>query len=215
MEDLPGEFDFWSAYEAGWENDTHDVLDRWGNPDGIFIDVGAWVGPITLYAAPFFKQVIALEPDPVAWRHLQINTTRNDLVNHVLLNQALGNGDPVVLGVKESGELGDSMTSSVYAESGVVTFEAPTTTLWDLHRDFRLEGRDVFLKVDIEGAEGVVLTDNLDYLAQVRPTMWLSLHAPLVADTETYFHQLQAVADLYHYANSLPRDFSSILLICN
>ena len=43
---------FWHRVVAGdWEPDSFRVLDRMLFPGCTYVDVGAWIGPLTLYAA--------------------------------------------------------------------------------------------------------------------------------------------------------------------
>ena len=46
--------DFYKHVPEGldkWEPDTFHVLDLFKNDDGILIDIGAWIGPISLYSS--------------------------------------------------------------------------------------------------------------------------------------------------------------------
>lgn len=63
---------FWDKVESGeWEPQTYREIDRHVGPDTIFIDFGANIGAITLFAAHKAAQVICFEPDPVSCAMLQ------------------------------------------------------------------------------------------------------------------------------------------------
>ena len=51
---------------------------------GVILDVGANIGNHTCFFARYFNQVIAFEPNPVAYRILQANIGLNRLKNVVL-----------------------------------------------------------------------------------------------------------------------------------
>ena len=57
-----------------WEQDTFHIFEYYKNyKKGIYIDIGAWIGPTVLYCANIYKKVIALEPDPIALSRLKKN----------------------------------------------------------------------------------------------------------------------------------------------
>ena len=56
---------FWRKAEAGgWEEFTLRFVRDATDEHTIFIDIGAWIGPISLVASARAKKVIAIEPDP-------------------------------------------------------------------------------------------------------------------------------------------------------
>lgn len=56
-----------------WEPGTFHILDLFKNDKGILIDIGAWIGPITLYSASLFNKIVSIEADPVAIEALTAN----------------------------------------------------------------------------------------------------------------------------------------------
>ncbi len=64
---------------GAWEPHTFVLLDQHLRPNSVFVDIGAWVGPLTLYACtkPGVR-VVALEPDAIALRRLRENLQLND-----------------------------------------------------------------------------------------------------------------------------------------
>ena len=63
-----------------WEVHTHKILEKFLDSNHSFIDIGAFIGPTTLYGAFIAKKVYAIEPDPIAFNELK----KNVLLNHVL-----------------------------------------------------------------------------------------------------------------------------------
>ena len=54
---------FWARVAAGgWEPDSFALIDRFVTPGTTFVDIGAWIGPLTLYAASVACEVLAIEP---------------------------------------------------------------------------------------------------------------------------------------------------------
>lgn len=214
VEDLPLSegFDFWThAYESGWESDTHLILEQNLTPDTILLDIGAWVGPFTLFSSPLCSKIIALEPDPIAFDMLEKNVIHNNIQNATILREALWDGSDVTLGVKERGDMGDSMTSVLYSECSR-TITVLSTTFESLVQTFNLDPLGLFIKMDIEGAEAEALLMNWDFIKTYLPPMWLSLHIPLVDDKTAYTNKIRKITDLYGISTPIPIGFESILL---
>ena len=55
---------FWNGLD-GWEKETFDVLDKYIGKDSVVLDVGAWMGIISLYASKLGGNAFAFEPDDV------------------------------------------------------------------------------------------------------------------------------------------------------
>ena len=87
----PDRIEFWKKFEVNkWENETIQILEKYLTPETYFIDIGAWIGPITLYASKFANKIIAFEPDPVAFDILQKNIELNsnsDFYKKISLNK--------------------------------------------------------------------------------------------------------------------------------
>lgn len=214
VEDLPLSegFDFWTnAYEAGWESDTHLILEQNLTLDTTLLDIGAWVGPFTLFSSSLCHEILALEPDPIAFDMLEKNVVHNNIQNATVLREALWDGSDVTLGVKERGDMGDSMTSVLYSECSR-TITVPSTTFESLVQTFSLDPSSLFIKMDIEGAEADALLMNWDFIETYLPSMWLGLHSPLVEDKPTYIEKIKKITDLYGVSTPIPVGFESILL---
>ena len=74
---------FWDVVQNGqWEPKTFAIIERHCSPDHVFIDIGAWIGPTTLFAAGIAKHVYAVEPDPVSVVALKKNIALNAGFSH-------------------------------------------------------------------------------------------------------------------------------------
>src|SRR5438445_659097 len=58
--------DYWGWVAEGRYDFEWKVYDRWLKPEHTFVDLGAWVGAHSLYAAGTAKTLVCVEPDPVA-----------------------------------------------------------------------------------------------------------------------------------------------------
>ncbi len=144
---------FWERVENGaWEPGTLAVMDRHVGPATLFVDLGAWVGPTTLYAAALGATVVAVEADPAALdqlrRNLAVNPYLADLVT-VVPRAIHATEGCVRFGARR--KPGDSMSSVLLADSAT-TWNAPTITPGGL-AGMLPEGLAPFVKIDIEGGE--------------------------------------------------------------
>lgn len=158
-------------------------------PRDVLVDIGAWIGPTVLYAAAKGAQVHAFEPDPVAFKWLVASIAANqgfesrvtlynaalsDSVGSIPLYTRSNSGDP---------KLGNS-ESSFFSDG-----RAPEATAQTLRADEMLSRNPLnsarLIKIDIEGAEYIVIPNIRPILESRKPTVYLSLH-PFVWDTEKH-----------------------------
>lgn len=170
-------------------------------PGGVVIDLGAYSG---LTSIAFSKavgrhgRVLALEPDPINLRsaehNLAMHARVNGLDNLTLLPMAASDQDGTIA-LSSEGTMGSALTSIVGGYRGT-TVEVPSRTLGTLARDFSPDRID-FVKIDIEGAEALVVPVSADFLARYRPRLVIEGHRvngvstiePLVAFlTEQGYH---------------------------
>lgn len=127
--------------------------------DDIVVDVGAHIGIFTLYAARMGKMVIAVEPEPRNYKWLFINTRLNNIKNAKLLNIALSDFDGeaylYVSSISTEHTLLPNVTTSTKDVVGSVL--VPVRRLDSVLREYVDEDDELFIKVDVEGAELNVL----------------------------------------------------------
>lgn len=163
--------EFWSLYEAGrWEPETKALLERVLAPGDLFVDVGAWIGPVTLWALEVGAQVCAIEPDPVACEELR-RRVPGDV--EIWAGAVSTDGRPVHLETQYG--WGDSM-SRVAAEG----LEVESWTLPEILGD----RRPGLVKVDVEGYEDELLPAIAPWLAEREIPLAVSLHNALPDPTD-------------------------------
>lgn len=177
-----------------WEPHTFQILDRLLARDRVFLDIGAWIGPTTLYAAKRCRQVFCLEPDRTAYEHLLQNIRLNDLRNVVPFNLALAETDAMQAMGSFAGGSGDSTTSLLAHGNGISGFTVMGMT-WETWLDLCKPPKIDVIKVDIEGGEFSLLPTMTPYLTKYKPSVYLSTHAPYL-DTSRRRDSLQRVADV-------------------
>jgi FkbM family methyltransferase len=166
---MPNGWLFWNAREAGWEQDTLDVIDRFATPGLTVVDIGAWIGPTALWAAERGAHVVAIEPDPVALSFLRLNIEAN-AADVTIVQGAVANEDGTCRIAPREG-WGMSMTH--VAESGL---EVPCWSIATLFEQFQIDGNVSLVKMDIEGGEATVLETVAPFLAQRGIPLVVSMH---------------------------------------
>ncbi len=195
--------DFWANAVAGrWEDETFRFLDAVADPRAVLVDVGAWIGPVSLYASPLMARVIALEPDPVAHRELSANIAAN--VANVEIWNAAVDLEPGELKLYAPQGFGKSETSSIGEGEPLIV---KTVTFADLDAAIGDAAKTV-LKVDIEGHEYRVMEALIGFAKTRRAPVHLSLHPRsfcneckrkmdwFTARRETYRATMDAIAKL-------------------
>lgn len=175
-EHYPG---FWQrAADGEWEPSTYAAIDRHVTPETIFLDIGSHIGAIALYAAHRASRVICVEPDPSSLTMLRDNVAANPLVADritIIAKAIYPTPQPVSMGSRSAG--GDSMSSFV--------FRHPRTTwLVDAITPGELSAivgsdRPVFVKMDIERGEYLVVPKAGRLWGHPNLTLLLSLHPQL------------------------------------
>ena len=61
------------------------IVERHADPDSVMVDIGAWIGPVSLLASTRYKHVMAVEPNPTAFQILNqtINNPDNGLSGRI------------------------------------------------------------------------------------------------------------------------------------
>ncbi len=163
---------FWALYRSGaWEPHTREVINRFCGPGKLFVDVGAWIGPTVLWALETGADVVAVEPDPVAYEKLtQTLAGRRVELWQCAVAATAGTG---VLGrnPKDGGEFGDSMSRLTDGDGHPVTVR----TLQQIVD----ERRPALVKVDIEGGEVDLLPAIVPWLRGRGAALQVSFHGTL------------------------------------
>jgi FkbM family methyltransferase len=130
-------------------------------PGSLFVDVGANVGLYTIWCIEEGAEVLAVEPSRIARERLASNLTLNGYDAEIVA-AALGETEGTL---QLTSELDNQNHLVLNSDSdGVATEEVPVLTLDGLVGDRTVDG----LKVDVEGAELLVLRGAQRLLAEQR-----------------------------------------------
>src|SRR5688572_14717584 len=148
------------------------------NPGDVVFDIGANVGDVTLHFAKLVGEsgaVYSFEPDPVNFRRLSENISRNNFKNTHPVNMGLGNLPgkfKMALFRKDN----RGMTRIVKDVPQLEEFtEVEVTTLDNFFKSKNLVKGVQLVKIDVEGYETFVLKGALEFINKFRPILFIEL----------------------------------------
>ena len=161
---------FLESVAAGYEPFTHELLLNALKPGVTFVDGGAHIGLYTILAAREKPEarIWAFEPDPLNFRALTANVTRNGVMNTTIIPRALSARGSRAILYRNRGGRGNSLVARTDV-GPTQPIEVTTTSLDDelagepLHR--------LVVKLDVEGAEPAALQGMRGVLARAQDAM--------------------------------------------
>jgi FkbM family methyltransferase len=157
-----------------------DVLE----PGDVFFDIGANVGFFTLLAARLVGTagtVIAFEPVPRVRRVLRLNTLVNRRRNVRVRREAVAATDGPATLVLAAHMGGAALEAAGAPPDAVGTFSTRTVALDTLVRRQIVPPPDL-VKIDVEGAEHLVLLGMQSLLSTAAPSLLIEFDGPTEAD---------------------------------
>jgi FkbM family methyltransferase len=174
----PERANFWRRVETGaWEAATLRFVRNTIDEGTTFVDIGAWIGPISLVAGARAKRVIAIEPDPIAASELEENVALNDapiLVWRAGIDAARGS-----LRLFAKTGFGDTMTSSLGDPAGE-SIRVEAVTFDDISATIDARPGKVVVKMDVEGHEFEVGEQLVAFVRRHGAPLSLSLHPAIL-----------------------------------
>ncbi|GLS17518.1 nucleotide-binding protein [Labrys miyagiensis] len=173
---------FWDKAAAGaWEPETLASVRVLVDQDTLFIDIGGWIGPITLLAAALGAKVLTFEPDPRAFQLISANVAANPaLAPRITLHNAAVSPTPGRVRLGSPRKPGDSMGSILAADSGVALWDAAAILPTEIAAMAGDAGR-IVLKMDVEGAEYGLLPHLAPLLGPRTVAALIAFHPRLLA----------------------------------
>ena len=172
---------------------------------GVFVDVGAHCGVMSLYAAKCVGptgRVVAFEPSAREYERLVANVALNGLDNVILSTAAVADvAGRASLLVAEAGHAGHNTTSKRFAYPAVKVAEiadVETVTLDAVFAREDLKRCDV-IKMDIEGGELPALKGALEILTTHRPKLILETFDRAMDANETSVDALRTWLEGHGY----------------
>lgn len=166
---------FWNEVKQ-WEPETFEIVKHYGSQEKAFIDIGAWNGVVSLFAANHFNSVFAVEPDVVAFEKLLRNIELNAMLNISAQNVAVSDHKGIT--ILNIADKGDSMSSLIPRHEGFsVTNQVQTVETETFENLISFLKKPIgLIKMDIEGGELLVIPEMIDYLQEHKPPIYISFH---------------------------------------
>ncbi len=173
---------YWEFISSGnWEKESFKVLELFLKPGNVFIDIGAWAGPLSLYASSMACKVEAIEPDPEIFPDLE----QNVLINKSLPGQIKTHNCAIDI---KSGtrplnarfKYGQSSSSLLNrAKDQLSSSQVNCLSIDDFKTQKKIDQID-FIKLDVEGAEFHFLNSwKSSETLKGLPTLMVSFHVDL------------------------------------
>lgn len=135
----------------------------------VFLDIGANIGLVSLYAAPACKRIVALEPAPDTFPVLKAMTlTTTNIEPHEMALAPTNDNVEFFMN-----DLNPTASSTVNTYGTRIT--VPGMTLTSILSVYQLEHVDI-VKIDAEGAEGHLTPDELRNAKDIIQSYYIETH---------------------------------------
>ena len=165
-----------------WENDTFAIFDQVKDPEGIAIDIGAWIGTTAIWLSKNFKHVLAIDADKISLDCLQKNLIASECSNVAICSQPVAQtAQRVVFGPRGT-ELNESISYIKPQADKSDDYTIQAITFKQLIHDYvytneKYNSHSIsFIKCDIEGGEENILEDILYFSYYNKIKVYLSFH---------------------------------------
>lgn len=166
---------FWKKINEGrWEPYTIQIFNKFITKETTMLDIGAWIGVTSLYAAKKAKRVVSFEPDVTAFKQISENIQLNPDVNNVELNNACVGVENGTVMISPQNEPGDSSSSILLAIEGE-GWEVPSLAFDQLIVEKEIM-EPIFIKMDVEGYEYELAPILVNIFRKYDVTLCLSTH---------------------------------------
>jgi FkbM family methyltransferase len=178
------ESEFWEKFtNEKWEKTTLDFL--LGNlRAGHFLDIGSWIGPVSLLMSRHYQKVIAVDFDYVANKSFTNNISLNKIEN--IQHYSIGLGDEEKTVEIDGDNLGQS-TTNVFSKHSVNKIKIKLTTFKKFIHGLPEKELINFIKIDCEGAEYLFLDEVYEYMKNRKLMVTISYHPWVISKPRYYF----------------------------
>ena len=157
-----------------WEPHVSTLISTRLKPGDVFCDVGANIGYYTVLAAPIVGaagKVVGIEPSPATHEMLKRNVKLNNAVNVRIVNAAVSDqpGTLTLFRAPDS-DFNRGVTTTVAGRGFVPEVDVPALPLAELLLPDEKQ-RLRLVKIDVEGAEGPIMQNLFETIADYPETM--------------------------------------------
>ncbi|RLI87542.1 MAG: hypothetical protein DRP01_01665 [Archaeoglobales archaeon] len=142
-----------------------ETLKQVASPNKIFVDVGACDGMYAIRMAKYYKEVIAIEPDPSNIAVLKLNIALNEIENIEIMETAVSNFTGTGYLIQQGAQ-----SHLVKTDQKEEAIEVPVWRLDDLIDECHV------IKIDVEGHEENVIYGAYGLIQKCKPIMVIEHH---------------------------------------
>ncbi|MFA5999172.1 MAG: FkbM family methyltransferase [Candidatus Babeliales bacterium] len=167
---------------ANWEKETFEVFDQVKDPNGIAIDLGAWIGTTAIWCCKNFSHVVAVDADPVSLQCLQNNLKASECFNVTTCPRPVAETSEQFIFGPRGPVLNESISYIKNESNNPNDYRIQGITFKQLIHDFVYENDAIknkkisFIKCDIEGGEENILEDILYFAYHNNVKAYISFH---------------------------------------
>ncbi len=193
---------FWGDKFSEWENFTFTCLKEFSNKDKSLLDIGSWIGPLSIFNHNNYRNIYSIEPDKIAFDQLKYNVEVNKLSNIKVFNEAIYRDFPSEITIG-SECLGNSNTR-ININDTLQTQKIHCQSLSSFICKNDIKKEDIgFLKIDVEGSELEILKDP--FFNDVKFPIYISIHPGFI---ENFRENLDVLFNLVDKFRSRAPDFN-------
>ena len=160
----------------------------------VFIDIGANIGIVSIYASSIFKNVYSFEPEQTNHGYLKENINLNNIKNIKVFNMCVSDiSGHVTLNVRD--QFAHHGITSSHASTIKSRVEVVSVTLDEFLLEHDISKVDV-LKVDVEGAEWLVLKGAQNSLVSGKIELIIFEYQPSQITVEHITYIFEKLAEL-------------------
>jgi len=183
--------------------------------DAVFVDVGANIGLMTVYAllSGRFSRAIAIEPDPWNREILKRNLEANDLTNRVVVvGKAVSERAGAMMLHRDAKNLGAHSLEPAFVMSSDAAVEVPVDRLDDILEGLGLAASQAgLIKIDVEGHEFAALAGMARLFEDQRPPLMIEVtFGP--EDATGDFERLRTLLPRYEHVADIEHDEMPLLV---
>lgn len=196
-----------------WEPEVWDAISSGLSEGAVFFDVGAYIGYDSLRASVRVGptgRVVAFEPNPPALLVLRANIAASRTSN-VIIEPIACTDTPQTLTLFDStpgGNGGSSSLSRTNAGSSTRSYIVQGRPIDDVVAELGFKRLDV-VKVDVEGAELLVVRGAAETLKRFHPKLILEVVPRQLANMGTSLEELEAFVRSLGYNSTRPVDYKN------
>ena len=186
---------FWPQFGVSWEPQTFKFFKNNLVPGKDYLDIGAWIGPTALLATALgAAKVKIVEPNPKNFLNLLVTQLNNRLLEKwFLINACISNQRGALIIGPVSG-IAKSSSATNIRDQNQGGAKIISLCLSDLILE---EDNFSLIKIDIEGAEELIISD-FPLLANQEAAIWLSIHPPFIRDKELFMINLLSLREQFN-----------------